>query len=181
VLNGWQQINDLNDSKSFGSQLEFKPNEHWLINWNTYVGNERSDINPTFRTRYFTDFYFVYNKANWSVTSCVYLGSQNRDGLDNGYWWQANLIGRYRVTDALSLTGRVEYFEDPDQVMIQPITSVTGFSSGSSSLGINYQLTDNAMVRFEGRTFFSDRAVYSRNEQEVNNSNMIISNITVWF
>ena len=181
VLNGWQQINDLNDSKSFGSQIEFKPNENWLINWNTYAGNERSDFNPSFRVRYFTDLYFVYNKEKWSVTSCVYAGSQKREGLDNGYWWQANLIGRYRVTDQVSVTGRVEYFNDPDQVMIEPITSVSGFSSGSSSLGINYQLTNNAMVRFEGRTFFSDRAVYSRNEQEVNNSSMVISNITVWF
>lgn len=181
VLNGWQQINDLNDSKSFGSQLEFKPNQHWLINWNTYVGNEKSEINPSFRTRYFTDLYFVYNKKNWSVTSCVYMGSQKRESLNNGNWWQANLIGRYRVTELFSVTGRMEYFSDPEAVMIVPVTSVSGFNTSSASLGINYRLTENAMVRLEGRSFFSDKAVYIRNEKEVSNSSMIISNITVWF
>lgn len=181
LLNGWQQIQDVNSGKSVATQIEFRPNNYWLINWNTYFGSERSSINPGFGTRYFTDMYFVYTKEKWSATGCAYIGSQKRDGVDNGVWWQANVIGRYSFTDRISVTGRVEYFSDPDQVMITPVTSVTGFASGSSSLGFNFHLTDNALVRFEGRTFFSGKDVYYRNDREVNNSNMIVSNLTLWF
>ena len=96
-------------------------------------------------------------------------------------WWQANLIGRYNFTDALSVTGRVEYFSDPHSVHVVPITGVSGFSSGSSSLGVNYQLAENILLRFEGRTFFSSQDVYMRDNVAVKDSNTLTSNVTIWF
>jgi hypothetical protein len=47
LINGWQQIVDPNNGKSVGTQIEFRPNEKHLINWNTYIGDERSALNPT--------------------------------------------------------------------------------------------------------------------------------------
>jgi hypothetical protein len=37
LLNGWQQIQDQNDKLSVGTQLEYRPNEYLLLNWNTYI------------------------------------------------------------------------------------------------------------------------------------------------
>ena len=85
------------------------------------------------------------------------------------------MIGRYNITDALSFTGRIEYFSDPYAVHVIPITSAAGFSSGSSSAGLNYQLAENILLRFEGRTFFSGQKVYMRDNVEVKNSNTLTS------
>ncbi|MCZ8216506.1 MAG: outer membrane beta-barrel protein, partial [Cyclobacteriaceae bacterium] len=52
LLNGWQQIGDANKNKSIGTQLEYRPGNNWLVNWNTYIGNENSATDPFVGTRY---------------------------------------------------------------------------------------------------------------------------------
>ncbi|MGV3598278.1 MAG: porin [Bacteroidota bacterium] len=186
LLNGWQQIQDLNSDKSIGTQVEYRPAKKWLINWNTYVGNELSAATPQNRARYFTDVFFIYNPdGKFSATGCAYFGVQQRRDLAgkkvNHNWWQANLIGRLRFGKASSVAARVEYFNDPNSVQITPVTAATGFSSFSASAGYNYQIAHNIMVRLEGRTFWSDEKVYIRNGSAVNTSNLLISNLTLWF
>jgi hypothetical protein len=181
MINGWQQIQDQNNGKSLGTQLEYRPSQAWLINWSTYIGSEQSSSHPEFRTRYFSDIYFTYTKGNWSATSCAYVGLQQRDGMTASSWWQANVIGQYSFTKILSLTGRLEYFNDPEEVQITPITGIEGFNTFSSSLGINLKVTENALFRVEGRTFLSEKSVYLRDSNPVKSSNLLAANLTVLF
>lgn len=181
LINGWQQIADQNNSKSIGTQLEYAISDSWLVNWNTYVGNEESANNPEFQMRYFSDLYFIYTKEKWSATGCIYYGIQQRSGTNSAAWWQANMSGQYSFTKKISLAGRVEYFSDPEEVQINPITNASGYNSFSSSLGLNLKVTENALFRVEGRTFLSDKDVYERNNEPVKNSNLLAANLTVWF
>jgi hypothetical protein len=180
LLNGWQQIGDLNDSKAIGTQLEYRPTDYLLINWNTFVGNESSATDATVGARYFTDVFFIYNKKKWSMTSCIYIGSQEQ-ASGKATWWNANLIARYNLTEKLSVTGRVEYFEDLKGVQIASINPTNGFSSYSSSLGLNLKIAENVLWRVEGRTFFSDQEAYQRNNNPVKTSNLMTTNLTIWF
>jgi hypothetical protein len=181
LLNGWQKIQDDNETPAVGTQLEFRPTDNLLINWDTYIGEELSASDNYFGMRYFSDIYLIYSKGKFSATSCIYAGIQEQANSRNSVWWQANIIGRYDLTDNLSVTGRLEHFSDPYSVQIVPITGVTGFSTSAGSLGLNYQLAENILLRLEGRTFFSDKQVYMRNNSAVTNSNTITSNVTIWF
>lgn len=184
LLNGWQQITDQNNGKSLGTQVEYRPNNYILINWDTYMGNEMSTQSPQNRTRYFTDLYFIYVKGKISATGCIYGGIQDRvNGTQKSSdsWWHYNLTGKYAFTDKVSLSGRFEYFSDPYSVMVTPITPVTGFSSYSTGLCMNLQVASNVVARFEGRTFFSKQNVFERDNTYVSNSNLLISNLTIWF
>jgi len=185
LLNGWQQIQDQNSGKSLGTQIEYRPNAKNLFNWNTYLGDERSDLAPDNRMRYFTDVYWIHNPdGKFTITSCAYIGLQRRidpAGYTGNYtWWQANAIARYRFNDRVSLSGRIEYFNDPDTVQISPVTGQMPFTSYSSGLCLNVKITDNAMFRLEGRQFSSDQEVYLReNNTPTNRSTWLISNLTV--
>lgn len=181
LINGWQQMQDANAGKSIGTQLEYRPNNNWLLNWNTYIGSETTSINPEFGTRYFTDFFFIYSKEKWSATGCAYIGLQARDNMSNATWWQANLIARYNITQKLSATARIEYFDDDDEVQITPTTGVFGFSTYSSSLGLNAKPAENVLFRLEGRSFFSSKDMYERNGSPAKTSGMITGNLTIWF
>ena len=181
LINGWQQIQDANSGKSIGTQIEFRPNNNWLLNWNTYIGSENTSVNPDFGTRYFTDFYFIYSKGKWSATGCAYIGLQKRDALKNAHWWQANLIARYNISKKLSATGRVEYFDDDSEVLITPATGVLGFSTYSGSLGLNAKPAENLLFRFEWRGFYSTKYLFERIETPSKTSNMITGNVTIWF
>ena len=189
LLNGWQVIRDNNDKKSIGTQLEIRPNDQLLINWNTYTGNEQSELTPDFRTRYFSDIYLIYTPlAKFSATACVYYGVQERKNnvgtKSNSEWFQANIIGKYNFTDKFSISSRLEYFDDPESVQITPLidTGVEGFSSYSASLCLNYKITPYALFRLESRSFFSEQKVYlNENNIPSQNNQWAVANLTMWF
>lgn len=181
VVNGWQQIQDQNANKSVGTHLEYKPNQHWSLNWTTYAGNEASATDSTIGSRLFHDVYFVYTSSRWTVTGCAYVGRQAQAAGQHAVWWQANFIGRYQILPQWSVTGRIEYFQDEHGVQVASLMPGAGFRTASSSVGVNWQLADHVLLRAEGRTFFSDRTVYRRDDVFVRTSNLLTLNMTVWF
>ncbi len=182
LINGWQQIIDQNQYKSFGSQLEIRPNNKNLINWNTYIGDERSAAHPLYRNRYFTDLYWIFESGKkFSSTACAYIGLQQKIGQES-IWWSANYSARYSFTHKFSLSGRVEYFTDPNNTMISSIISSNQFSSYSGTVGVNYKIGDHALLRLENRIFYSEKDNYfDQNFNAVKMMNVAMSNITVWF
>jgi hypothetical protein len=186
MINGWQKITDTNNQPSFGTQLEYRPTKKLLLNWNTYVGNESSPTTPQYGIRYFSDVYAIYNpEGKFCFTSCVYAGVQQQklhNNMDrNSFWWQANFIARVKLSKSTSVSGRIEYFNDPDRIQITPVTAVNFFNGGSASLCFNVKITKSALFRMENRFYFSEKNVYERNKSPVNNGNLLIGNLTVWF
>jgi hypothetical protein len=186
VLNGWQQIKDLNQGKSVATQVEFRPSDKHLINWNTYVGDESSAIRPNYTTRYFSDVYWIYNpNGKLSMTACAYLGLQKKNtlGVNSSHlWWTANCIARYSFNKTASITGRVEYFSDPDQIMVTNAYSpALPFQCWSTSLGYNLKLWDQALFRIEARQFFSDANIFKTETGGSQSNTWITTNLTAWF
>ncbi len=188
LLNGWQQISDVNNPLSIGTQIEYRPTNKILLNWNTYLGDEESKLTPHFGNRYFTDVYAIYNpEGKFSFTSCVYIGWQQvKDTVLNttnfNQWWQANFIGKYKINKNTFLAGRIEYFEDNHEVMIKPVTGINGFNTYSSGLCLTTKVSNNALFRIEGRNYYSNKEVYLDTQgNKTNSSNLLITNITVWF
>ncbi|MCE2790649.1 MAG: porin [Saprospiraceae bacterium] len=187
LVNGWQQIADQNKGKSIGTQVEYRPDDRNLINWDTYIGDERSEANPYNRMRYFTDVYWIHNPNGvFSVTSCLYAGIQQRQtaqGLRNDGWWQANVIGRYKLSQKTSISGRIEYFHDRNSVQIvNLINQGAGFRTAGAGICLNQSLFDNALFRLEGRQLFSlDNPFTSANGKETGSSLWLLGNLTVWF
>ncbi|MDO1451469.1 outer membrane beta-barrel protein [Rhodocytophaga aerolata] len=194
LLNGWQNIVENNQGKSGALQLEYKPVEKVLLNWNLYVGDERTPSAPINRTRVFTDVFAVFNpNGKFSGTTSLYVGAQQRadtlTGNGNGeedskmvYWHNANIIGRYKITPSFSLTGRLEYFNDPNSVQITPVTGVNGFSTFSSSLGINWKVAEKALLRLESRSFLSQKEVYVNKDGTPSNyGQLLIGSMAISF
>lgn len=186
LINGWQQINDQNNGKSIGTQLEWKWNNQNILNWDTYVGDERSALNPNHRIRYFTDLYWIHKgKKNWDFTSCAYLGLQERVNIDKREikpWWQANFIARYTFVKKFSLSARVEYYEDLNGSTLTPITSVQQFKCFGSGLSFAWHFIENCMFRVEAKGLVSDKNIFLSAQQNSTNSSLqVFGNLTVWF
>jgi len=189
LINGWQQIYDVNNGKSVGTQLEYRPNNNNLINWNTYVGDER--VNSIFssstnnRMRYFSDIYWLYNAGKkWAFTSCIYAGMQDvkqiNGDLKSFYWGQINFISSFSFTDMISLAGRVEYFYDPNQLMIS--TYGSSFQGGSAGLCLNVKPNEHALIRLDGRYFLNDADFYLDKDATLHNSfSWVTASATLWF
>lgn len=182
LLNGWQVIEDNNQGKSVGTQLELRPTEKLLINWNTYLGDERSAWRPEYRTRLFSDVFAIYKPhSKWDFTSCFFAGQQARSRLSSLQWWQANLIGRYHFTDRVSLSARIEYFHDPDEAMVISLNPFEGFSTYTTGSCLNVRITDNALFRLEVRQYFSNKAIYNQGESASTYNTVLSGSLTAWF
>ena len=185
VLNGWQQINDLNLQKSLGTQLELTLNDKNLLNWNTYMGNERSEYSPNYRMRYFSDVYWIHTARKISITSCAYFGIQEVENIEIyslQNWWQANFILKYKFSEKFSLSGRVEYFSDINNTIIPSLNSSYGFECFSSGICFSYHFSDQGMFRIDARNFLTKELMFrNRNGDYTNYMNWVTANITVWF
>jgi len=189
VLNGWQQIKDKNEQKSLGTQVEFKPNDKNLLNWNLYAGDERSVGNPQARMRYFTDFYWVHNpNGRFSFAANAYYGIQQMENaldgsLSNKPWWQTHMTARYTMKNRMSLAGRVEYYNDPNNVQIGNITGNAGFQCAGTALCLTIPVLNNAFLRFEAKHLMAtgEDGFIGRDGNPTKNSTILTSNLTVWF
>ena len=121
LLNGWQQIHDINEKKSLGTQVEYKPNDRDLVNWNTYVGQEGVSGQSNYGMRYFSDVFWTHGfSEKISVASCVYAGIQRNNSQGNSFWWQANTAVHYSTKKYGAVSARLEYFYDPENVVVAP-------------------------------------------------------------
>lgn len=186
LLNGWQVIQENNTQKAVGTQLEFRPGKKVLINWNTFTGDERSSLKPNYRQRYFSDIYLVWSPSQkWDITSCAYYGiqqeKQTRKQVDYS-WWQANFIVRYHFNKKHSLSGRVEYFNDPRQVIMPAQTGLTKESNmGGGGLCWNIRLNENAVFRLENRVLTARQNLFYYDGKLSKVFNWSVVNLTVWF
>jgi hypothetical protein len=186
LVNGWQEIHDPNDGKAICTQLEYKKDSTFLVNWDTFAGSEKSALSPDFRTRLFTDIYFIFNRKKWNLTSCLYAGAQelNTGGLYNYHFWQqANIIAQYNLNQKLGIAGRLEYFSDPNLSISQsPYTGISGFDCGGASLGLNYKLASKLLLRLESRMMYSDRSIFlTKSNTLSHNATWLTANVTAWF
>lgn len=185
-INGWQQIWDLNLKKSLATQLEYQPNQKNTINWNIYAGDERFNLLPQYRMRYFSDIYWTHNpKGKVSVTQTGYVGFQTQSFqktfTKTNAWYNYSVIGRYRINDCHSFSVRLEYFSDPyNKLLILPYNSNKEFSVFSTSACYNYQIYKEIWLRFEGRYFRSKDDIYIGDSNPTAEHFWVTSNLTFW-
>ncbi len=187
LISGWQKITIPSNSIAIGTQVEYRPNDKLLVNWNTYFGNEYSIENPIYSNRYFTDVYFIYNaNKRLTLSSCLYVGIQERyNGIydkRNIGWGQINFIGKYNFSNRFSLSGRLEKFIDPQSIMVLPITGIKGFNTSSVALCTNYSINKHFLWRTELRMFSSKNLVFEdQNGNATQKMNWGITSLAISF
>lgn len=184
LINGWQQIFDINNVPSLATQLEVKLGKNHLLNWNIYAGSEQSAFNPKYTNRYFSDIYWIYNSNNkWELSSCAFVGFQDKyeqpNSIQNNenFWFQLNIAARYKINKKLCFSARAEAFDD----VYGTLYGRSPFSSGAVSaygfsLGSNYYLDKNLIWRTEIKSL-------NGYFESLPNQNYILAltNLTFWF
>lgn len=150
ILNGWQKLDLQRKIPSLGTQLEFSKGNNY-ISWTTYQGNEKTDIEPNFGYRLFSDVSWIYTSENYKIFSCAYLGIQYRSSKAN-FWGQMNLGLEYKLKKELFINGRIEHFVDPSNIQLTQVNNL-GFNCSGLSLGLKYVLSENLLFRTEAKLF----------------------------
>lgn len=160
ILNGWQNINETNNDKAVGTQIQYKPSDRVLLNWSTFIGNEQPDTLSS-RLRIFNDLYGVFTLSDrWSAAVVFDIGAQTQ-GTGTAYdlWHGGALMVRRSIDDHWAIAGRIEYYSDGSGVII-PTGTPNNFKTIGGSLNLDYAPVQYMAWRLEVRTLRSKDPVY---------------------
>jgi hypothetical protein len=161
ALNGWQNIMDNNSNKVIASQLTYMSNSKLTFNWSSFYGEGYNVADSVAANRLFQNLY-----ASWQVKPKLGLAAVADFGLqETAYkskvyrvWWTAAFFARYQIKTDWRAIARIEYFNDPNQLIITSLNNVVnkGFRVGAYSLGLDYSPFENALLRIEAKYYFSE-------------------------
>lgn len=182
-LNGWQRINRLsgNSKPAGGMQLTWKPVEKVTVNYSNYLGTEGADSIRV--NRFYHNLYGIFQlRKDFGITLGLDYGTQQKakGSEDRNEVLSAVAIAQYHIADRWRLAGRVEYYQDKNGMLIATGTS-EGFKTTGYSLNLDYSPLNNAVVRLEGKVYYSKDKIFTRNMNPVNTNAALTASIAVSF
>jgi len=183
VLNGWQHIQrpDGNNTPAFGTQVTFKPGDKVALNYSTFIGNDKTD--DAKQMRYYHNVYghFMLSDKIHFIAGFDLGFEQSSTGSDLYHqWYSPVLIAKYFLDEKWSITGRGEFYSDPDEVIITTGTT-NGFQTSGFSLGIDYRIIENAVWRIEGRMLNSKDDIFLKEKEAISSNTCLTTSLAVSF
>ncbi len=157
LVNGWNNIEDNNSGKTMGFTYAWtKPKFTWNVNY--YTGPEKNNTNQGWRNLIDTTLLLTPSSKFSAYLNYDYAQERALDNTLDHYQGFAG-AAHYQVTPAWSITGRGEYFNDPQ-----------GFSTGipqtldEFTITGEYKWVEGLLARGEYRFDHSDQLVYTRGD-----------------
>ena len=158
VVNGWQNISENNHDKAVGARLDYAQSSSTTFSYYNFVGNEASSS----RLRVFNGVGFKSGLTSaFTLLGNFDYGTQQQAVTGSSAWWSTALIGKLQVTPVVGISGRVERYQDPDQVIV--VTgSPNGFKATMASVGLDVSPLGNTRVlwRSELRGTWAGDAIF---------------------
>ena len=125
VVNGWQNVSENNGGKGAGVRLDYAPNGAAALSYYNFFSDEAGT-----RLRTFNGVGLKAARGALTLLGEADAGTQRRVAGRAGHstWYGLLLAARARVAPRVALAGRVERFDDPDQVVL-----ATGTATGATS------------------------------------------------
>ena len=160
VLNGWQKIalSPLYTKPSFGLQVNYKPNSTLTLNYSNFVGTAKPDSVKSLRV--FHNLYAIYD-ASTSVSFILGfdVGTEKIASLKPVVWYTPILVSRVHLNSKNKIAGRLEFYKDAKQVVIQTGTP-NGYQTLGASINYDFQLSPKLLWRAEYKRYQSMDAIY---------------------
>lgn len=166
LLNGWQEIKDLNGKKAIGLGLNFSNPKKINFDWHLYFGDE-SPLNSTIKKtkyRFYSNSYakiFVGKRLIFFPVLDFVLQENgfNHSGFDFVVSPAASV--RYRIGKNYGFAGRYEYLYNPNDIVPELKTnSPNGWQSHSFTATLEFSPIPQIIFRLEGRYGFNKDAVF---------------------
>lgn len=160
LLNGWQKIAVPNwDGKpSVGMQLTYKPSSTLTLNYSNFIGRIQLDsINPI---RVFHNLYAIYEAS--PKTAFIFgfdIGTQNNAQGKRAIWYTPLMIAKLNLNSKSKIAGRLEYYNDKQQLII-PTATINGYQTFGASVNYDRQITSNVLWRTELKQYKSMDRIY---------------------
>lgn len=180
VLNGWQQIVDINDDLALGTRLLVKPSSELTLNWSTFLGNEQPRGMPAL-VRFHNNLWAEWKPSTaWTLVLMGDLCMQETATDASAQQWYAGVISSHVLSDAFRLTARVEHYNDAKNIFIATPAG-TPFQATAASANLDYRPNSAFLIRCEVRTMMAADDVFPSNDGLRSNDTYITLSTSVAF
>ncbi len=183
ALNGWQRITRVegNSMLSWGTQVQYKPSDKFLLNYSTFIGTDKPDSARLIRV--LNNVYGIFSITDeLGLTLGVDIGTEEKNISGNGLntWYSPIGILKYNISEHWAVAARVEYYNDASGVIIATGTP-NGFQTIGYSLNVDYSPAKNVLVRLEARQWNSKDEIFIKNTEAVKYNTFVTGSIAVRF
>ena len=131
-----------NNDKAVGARVDLAASSSTTFSYYNFAGKENA-----------TGMLRIFNGVGVKTTAISGLtlqansdlGTQDKDGGGRSSWYSAGVIAKVQPTRIASVSGRLETYHDPDQVIIVTGTDA-GFKGTTASFGLDVQPVGSSRV-----------------------------------
>jgi len=185
VVNGWQNISENNSGKGAGIRLDLTPSSSTTLSYYNFFSDEAGN-----RLRTFNGVGAKFASGKTTLLGQFDLGTQAKSTADAGTasWYGLTAIARFQVTPTVAFSGRVEHYDDEDQVIIATGTQGDGtpngaFRANGGSVGLDVAPQSRLLWRTELRAFSNKSAIFpdGKTGAAQKGSALVVSSLAVAF
>jgi hypothetical protein len=162
VVNGWQNISENNSGKGAGIRLDLTPSSTTTLSYYNLFSDEAGN-----RLRTFNGVGTKITSRRLTLLGELDVGTQSNSASDGGTasWYGLTAIARAQVTTTIAVSGRLERYEDRDQVIIATGVREDGTPNGSfrangASIGLDVVPQARLLWRTELRGFANKSVIF---------------------
>jgi len=189
VVNGWDQVEDQNTSKTFIGRLGVNLGDPFSGGFSWIYGDEKpyagsaTDVNHDQRTSLDGTFSTVFNKtftlayqvnygeeANANTYTESHNGTVVPAGTSFATWYGFGIQPKVTITDKFWIGGRYEYFEDKDGARTGPAVAAPN-AIQDITIAPAYKLTDALTFQTELRYDWSNQSYFEQRNGVTGNFN----------
>lgn len=162
VVNGWQNISENNAGKGAGVRLDYAPTPSATLSYYDFFSDEAGN-----RLRTFNGVGGRLAAGRATVHGEFDVGTQRRSARGGGTatWYGGMLAARWRLDPRVWLVGRIERFDDADQVIVATGTRTDDTPNGplratGGSVGVDVAPVSRVLWRTEARGWRNRDAIF---------------------
>ena len=183
LLNGWQRINRVagNNHLQTGAQVQFRPSETILLNYSNFIGSDQPDSSR--RQRIFHNLYGQFSlSARSKLTVGFDFGTEEKAPRQRAVntWWTPVLIYRYQPDNRWAFAARVEYYHDPNTVIVST-AEPNGFRVAGLSLNADFFPGKNIALRMEMKSLRAADPVFVKESGTSTSNTSAIASMAISF
>jgi hypothetical protein len=192
LFNEFNGFVDVNGSPAGGMSLYWEPTKDWVLGLNQITSNEKTKEAGLPKLRAYQNLvtYRKFTKTEW--VGEVNFGFQSNTGLTDSLgtakMFSALLAGKYKFTRRYAVSGRYEFFYDPEEILTGAVYNAShqlvGLVISGFTLCGEFKPTEKSFFRVEAReliTTHSDEDIFYNNQQSSRNRLECHLAMGVWF
>lgn len=160
VINGWQNVSETNSDKALGIRLDYAPSRWLSVAYDGFLGNEAPDSTPARMRQWHEGFIEAHLGRRVGVRATLDVGHERRpEGATDASWHGEAVLTRVALSERVAVTGRLERYADPEQVIVST-GSATGFRANGWSATVDVSPAPRLMWRAETRWLGADSQLF---------------------